>query len=90
MLAFTFLKVNQRNTRKRCELCQKLTIKTQFTPFSSVSIVGFEPINVSWVTYLRCQSKPSFWTLNISSVIVRESNCSNATVKTLGQFPWIV
>ena len=48
------LKVNNRNTRKRCELCLKLTIKTQerrsgvfiiklwtyLTPFSSASSVG--------------------------------------------------
>ena len=33
------LKVSNRNTRKRCKICSKLTIKT---PFSSVSIVDFE------------------------------------------------
>ena len=37
-------KVNNRNTRKRCEICSRLTLKT---PFSSVSIVGFEQVNVS-------------------------------------------
>ena len=57
--------VNIRNTRKRCEICLKLTIKTledvidailvfllltenTFQPFSSVSIVNFEQVNVSW------------------------------------------
>ena len=38
-------KVNNRNTRKRCEICSKLTIKT---PFSSVSIVNFEQVNADW------------------------------------------
>ena len=37
-------KVNNRNTRKRCKICSKLTIKT------SISIVEFEQINVNWVT----------------------------------------
>ena len=27
----------------------KSTIETYFTPFSGVSIVGFEQVNVSWV-----------------------------------------
>ena len=40
-------KVSNRNTRKKCEIYSKLTIKTYFTPFSSVSIVGFEQLNVS-------------------------------------------
>ena len=46
-------KVNNRNTRKRCEICSKLTIKTPerrqartyFTPCSSASIVNFEQVN---------------------------------------------
>ena len=50
-------KVDNRNTRKTCEICSKLTIKTPgrrqlwkyFTPFSSVSTVDFEQVNVSWV-----------------------------------------
>ena len=56
-------KVNNRNTKKRCELCSKLTMNTLerlhvilvfllltlniFTPFFSVSIVDFEQVNVS-------------------------------------------
>ena len=48
-LAKTHLfKVNNRNTRKRCEICSKLKIKTPvkyFTPFSSVSMLDFEQIN---------------------------------------------
>ena len=47
-------KVNNRNTRTRCEICSKLTIKTTergtySTPCSSVSIVNFEQINADWV-----------------------------------------
>ena len=50
-----------KNTRRRCEKCSKLTIKTPerrqwhlyishqyFTPFSSVSIVELKLVNVSW------------------------------------------
>ena len=37
-------KVNNKNTRKRCEICSMLTIKT---PFSSVSIIDLEQVNVS-------------------------------------------
>ena len=58
------LKVNKRNTKTRCEICSKLTIKTPerrqwrrsgvftvnlyFTPCSSVSIVNFEHVNAGW------------------------------------------
>ena len=50
------LKVNNRNTRKRCEICSKLTLKTperrqrrqrHRSIFSSASIVDFEQVNVS-------------------------------------------
>ena len=45
-------KVNNRNTRTKCEICSKLTIKTPerryFTPYSSVFIVTFEQINAGW------------------------------------------
>ena len=40
------LKMKNKNTRKRCEICSDLTIKT---PFSNVSIVDFEHVNVSCV-----------------------------------------
>ena len=49
------LKVNNRNTRKRCEICSK------FTPFSGVSIVDFEQVNVCWdksFTYIPNRSGP--------------------------------
>ena len=58
-------KVNNRNTRKKCEIFSKLTIKIErrhgrrsgifivnfeymSIPFSSVSVVFFEQVNVSW------------------------------------------
>ena len=60
------LKVNNRNTRTRCEICSKLTIKTMdngvvlvsllltlnnFPPCSGVSIANFEHVNVDWVCW---------------------------------------
>ena len=46
------VKVNNRNTLTRSEICSKLTIKTPerrfFTPYSSVFIVNFEQINAGW------------------------------------------
>ena len=40
-------KVNKKKSRKRCELW------TYFTLFSSVLIVAFEQVNVSWTVYLK-------------------------------------
>ena len=40
------LKVNNKNTKKRCELCSELTLKTpeqRHGRFSGVFIVNFEP-----------------------------------------------
>ena len=58
------LRVNNKNTRTRCEICSKLTmvsllqtsgvflqLRTYFTPCSSVSMVNFEQVNAGWVTY---------------------------------------
>ena len=60
------LKVNNRNTRTRCEICSKLIIKIperrrhsgifivnfeHFTLCSSVSIVNFEYVIVGWDSY---------------------------------------
>ena len=63
------LKVNDRNTRTRCEICSKLIIKTPerrhsciycqlwayLTPCYIVSIVNFEHAIAGWV-YWRCSS----------------------------------
>ena len=49
------LKGNNRNTRTRCEICSKLTIKTlgrrQWCSGVSVSIVNFEQVNVGWEVF---------------------------------------
>ena len=53
--AIYLLKVNNRNTITRCEICSKLTIKTRepyFTPCYSVCIVNCEDVIAGWVTYL--------------------------------------
>ena len=55
------LKVNNTNTRTKCEICSKLTIKTpelhhcSSVPCSSVSIVNFEQVNAGWedITLVR-------------------------------------
>ena len=45
-------KVDNRNTRTRCDIKSKLTIKTPerhyFTPCFSVFIVNFEQVNAGW------------------------------------------
>ena len=43
-----FLKVNNRNTRKRCEICSKLTIKTPERRHDVVNIKLIQ-VNISWV-----------------------------------------
>ena len=52
-LTFLF-KVNDRNTRKRCEIFSALTIKAreqrQLTNFFLISIVDFEQVNFQWAT----------------------------------------
>ena len=35
-------KVNNRNSRKRCQICSKLIIRTYFAPFPSISFVDFK------------------------------------------------
>ena len=49
------LKVNNRNTKKRCELCSKLTIKTlerHDVVRSDVFIVNFENIFTPFLVFL--------------------------------------
>ena len=45
-------KVNNRNTRIRCEICSKLTIKIQNDASGLVSIVTYEQVNAGWVIYI--------------------------------------
>ena len=50
-----FLKVNNGNTRTRCEMCSKLTINTpewRQWHLSGVFIVNFEHVNANWVAIL--------------------------------------
>ena len=59
------LRVCNRNTRKRCEICLKLVIKTllycylrtYFTPFTSISIVHFDQVNF-------CRRMFPFWSVH--------------------------
>ena len=48
-------KLNNKNPRKRCEICSKLTIKTseRCQRRQSVSLVDFEQVNVSWGALLE-------------------------------------
>ena len=49
-LCIHLLKVNNRNTRKRIEICSKLTIKTpkRHRRHSGVIIVNFEHVIAGW------------------------------------------
>ena len=69
-------KVNNRNTKKRCKICSKLTIKTpeqgqwrcsgvsivnlNFTPFSSVCIVDLEEMKKQMLAGLCAYLETSF------------------------------
>ena len=58
-------KVNNINTRTRCEICSKLTIRTYFTPCSSVSIVNFEQVNTdSDNSFLKMMSRKTIVIIN--------------------------
>ena len=63
-------KVNNRNTRARCEICSKLTIKTPIRPqqrYSSGFIVNLENISVSSLSF-------SFVRVNASWVVLDLEN----------------
>ena len=77
-------RVNNRNTRKRCEICWKLIMKitsmtscwcfycwlwTYSTLLYSVSVVGFEQVNVCWVKQDKIRNKRNLL------------SCVNSTVK---------
>ena len=64
-------KVNNRDTRKRCEICSKLTIKTPerrhwlwiyFIPFSTVAI---EQVNVSWGSCIYTKPMELLWDVSL-------------------------
>ena len=58
------LKVNKRNTRTKCEICSKLTIKIperrHWRLCSSVSFVNSEQVNAGWVNFY-CNSKKVYF-----------------------------
>ena len=73
-------KINDRDTRKTCEICSKLTIKTTerllycelrtyFTPSSSASIADFELINVYWEHVNTCKYQNK--NLNLDNYLVK-------------------
>ena len=53
------LKVDNRNSRTRCEICSKLSIKTpeRCQWRSSISINNFEQLNTGWVGALKFTGK---------------------------------
>ena len=69
------LKVNNKNTRKRCEICSKLTIKTPERRHwcrSGAFILDFEQVIVSWAVHR--------WMLEISNL--RCTNTSTCKAKS--------
>ena len=73
------LKVNNRNTRTRCERCSKLTIKTLWR-CSSVFIVNFEYISTlySSVSIVIVENVISGWAGGFLSDTTEERNVSSA------------
>ena len=59
-------KVNNRNTRKRCEICSKFLFLTLniSTPFFIVSFTGFEQANVSWDSSIEVAADLNRFTFN--------------------------
>ena len=64
------LKVNGKNTRARCEICSKLTIKTPERRRSGVFIVNFEHVShvalaiLSLALNMQLPSGLLFWVIN--------------------------
>ena len=44
-------KVSYGHTKKRCEICSELTIKTRNRRSSGVFLINFEQMNASWVVH---------------------------------------
>ena len=60
---YYMFKVNNRNTRKRCQVC------SYFTPCSSVSIVSFEHVIFGWVIWaIHAEPKQNIWESNSSRI----------------------
>ena len=68
------LKVNNGNTRTKCEICSKLTIKTaeRRRHISSIAIVNFEQANAGWVFETQSYVLSS---LHFFQLIICSENC---------------
>ena len=75
------LKVNNRNTRTRCEICMPLAsfwsrFWTCFTHCSSVSIVNFEHVIADWVSSkLLCFYCNQYDKMNINGRMTQKERC---------------
>ena len=81
------LKVCNRNTRKRCETCSKLTINT---PCSSVSVVDSELVNV-WLDLAadsRAEEPAGNKKVNNRNTRTRCEICSKLTIKKPERRHW--
>ena len=56
-------KINNKDTRTK-----SMTLRTYFTPFSSVFVVNFEQVNVSWVTIRVISQNIQALTIEIFSI----------------------
>ena len=95
------LKVNNRNTRTKCEICSKLTIKTPERrlwpiPCSSVSIVNFEKVNAGWLIarnavpwrcFIEKLLRKNFKNLDKQTPSIKSSCGKVADIKT---DPWLL
>ena len=93
------LKANKRNTRTRCEICSKLTIKTlyrtYFTLCFRVSIANFEQVNdgwdVAWLYHAALKVSTRVFSgenLNLFQCNIfaqRAISCSNLNIEILEQ-----
>ena len=79
-------KVDNKNTRTKCEICSKLTIKTQelFT-ICSVSIVNVEQVNAGWAVQ-QCDSMQK--NLDESSLIIFSLDKLNKVLFILTSFDY--
>ena len=98
-----FFKVNSRNTRTRCEICSKLTIKTperrqwhQLHRFD-VFIFNFEHISLSVVIFLLLTLSQKIWLWVLLSIwIVNSEAVTRGTLAKpwkleIGRnFPWLL
>ena len=85
------LKINNTNIRKRCEICSKLTIKTpKRRPFFSVSIVGFEQVNVCWDIRIKEMCTNTWGGKNIGffASIMYLAGAKRNELKTNQSFTW--